>query len=256
MTLTGFKIVAAVSILLLTAFCGLLPLKVSHTREKFFAFGENFASGVFLSAAFLDLIPCAENGLQELGNHVTYPIIGLICVITFLFLFLLERGANHYREKKIATATHSNLTSLIPFLLILVLSIHALVEGAAIGINFSLAGSMVLFLAVIAHKGSEGFALTANLRRFSISDKRIFRAIVIFSTVTPIGILIASTIGLFLYSHNGILTEIIFNAIAAGTFLYLGTAHLITHDAHKMNFIQALALISGISLMSVVTIWV
>jgi solute carrier family 39 (zinc transporter), member 1/2/3 len=256
MTLTGFKIVAALSILCLTAVCGLLPLKISRAKEELFIFGENFASGVFLSAAFLDLLPNAENGLKEIHDHFVYPVIGLVCVITFMFLFFLERGANHYREKKISAAKNSELTNLIPFILVLVLSIHALIEGAAIGMNFSLAGSMILFLAVIAHKGSESFALTANLSKFFIPRKKIFRTVSIFSTITPIGILIASTVGIFLYSRDGVLTEAIFNAVAAGTFFYLGTSHLIAHNAHKISFNQTLALIFGITLMSIVTIWV
>ena len=250
MYLIIFKAIAATSIFLLTITAGLLPLKIIKTKTSLLYLGDAFASGVFLSAALLHLLPEADKGFQQILTNHTYPIAQLICVITFILLSIMERsvltyGKHHFSDSK----------TIAPFLLVLLLSVHSLVEGAAIGTGFSLAETSMIFFAVIAHKGSESFALAVNLNRYSLSTKNIQKIITIFSFITPLGIFVASLIMYVLQTRAGSALGATLNAITAGTFLYLGTEHMVEKTKSFESPIEILALLLGITLMALVAIW-
>lgn len=158
-----------------------------------------------------------------------------------------DKGGKHSSNKNIIT----------PYLLLLILSVHSFIEGSAIGISGSLAGMLVIYLAVIAHKCSESLALTSNLYRYDIKIKHICWLIFVFSLLTPLGIFLASLVENMLHlAANGNLFEATFDAIAAGTFLYLGTVHIMECKKSFEDFGEITALILGITLMAVVALWV
>jgi solute carrier family 39 (zinc transporter), member 1/2/3 len=250
MHLILLKVVAATSIFLLTLTTGLLPLKLAKNKAHLLCLGDAFASGVFLSAALLHLLPEADAGFRQIASS-GYPFAQLICIATFVFLLIMEHsvfacGKRFFPESKIVA----------PLMLVLLLGLHSLVEGAAIGTGTNIAETSMLFFAVIAHKGSESFALAVNLRRYELSTKNIRRIIALFSFITPLGIFIASLVMYTLHSNSGNTIESVFNSIAAGTFLYLGVEHLVDGKDTCKGFIEILALMAGVGLMALVAIWV
>lgn len=251
MPIVSFKIIAALSILILTIVAGLLPLRLAKNYKHLLHFGDAFASGVFLSAALLHLLPEAEQGFSHVLGSINYPAAQLICIVTFIVLLLMERGVLIYGH---CHEPNGNITT--PFLLTLVLTIHSFVEGAAIGISSSFAGAFIIYLAIIAHKGSESFALSTNLHRYNLTLRNITRIILIFSLMTPLGVFAASLTKYCLQTNSGELLEATFNAIATGTFLYLGTAHIIEGVKSFERIGELVSLIFGITLMALVAIWV
>lgn len=250
MYLIIFKVIAAASIFLLTLTAGLLPLKIAKDKTHLLGLGDAFASGIFLSAALLHLLPEADQVFHDVfGNNCHYPFAQLICITVFVLLLVMERSVITYGKYHF-----SDNRSTAPFLLVLLLSIHSLVEGAAIGTNINLVETSMIFFAVIAHKGSESFALAANLHRYSLSEKNIRKIMTIFSFITPLGIFIASLIMYALQTSSGNILGAIFNAITAGTFLYLGTEHMVEKTKSFDNPSEILALILGITLMALVAI--
>lgn len=251
MHLITFKIVAATTIFLLTVIFGLLPARIAKTRAHWLHLGDAFAGGVFLSAALLHLLPDADNKFREIlsGNDI-YPFAYLICITAFICLLIMERGISAYNKNR--EVKNKNLSS---FLLVLLLSIHSLAEGAAIGAGNSLIETSMIFFAVIAHKGSESFALAVNLQRHLISAANIKKIILFFALVTPLGIFIASLVTYLLQTGSGNLLGAILDAITAGTFLYLGTEHMLECDQPFEHHNEILALIIGIAMMAVIAIW-
>lgn len=305
MSLLLCKTLAAISIFLLTLVAGLLPLRVAVRNKKILHLGDAFASGIFLSAALLHLLPDAEASFAKFhaaatsvgGGGETYPLAQLFCAISFVVLLLMERGLVVYGKYKarflclngngnsvddkgeygqagnVAAPTNlcchgascdctngsatTNKNVVMPYLLLLILAVHSFIEGSAIGIGDTFASVLVIYLAVIAHKCSESLALTSNLYRYSLSIKRIAWIIFIFSFLTPLGILFASVIeNAVHFSANSSLFEGLFDAVAAGTFLYLGTVHIMECEKSFEDLGEIIALILGITLMSVVAIWV
>lgn len=281
MILITFKLIAVVSIFLLTLCAGLIPLRFAIKRNQLFHLGDAFASGIFLSAALIHLLPDAEVVFHKIYGSDSYPLAELYCIITFVFLLVIEHGAaiyskyrksnhSHNHDAQYSPADSNNLALqqdmteqcgcgkniFTPILLLLVLSIHSFVEGAAIGISPDFASALIIFIAVIVHKGSESLALASNLYRYALQLKHIGRLIILFSFMTPLGILLASLVNDTISGNTGLMLEAIFNAIAAGTFLYLGTVHIMKCEKSFENFNEIFALILGVILMSTVALWI
>jgi len=66
-------------------------------------------------------------------------------------------------------------------MLAVILVIHSLIEGAALGVNATFSTASVIFVAIIAHKGSESFALAVILNRSQLSLKAVMITILIFA---------------------------------------------------------------------------
>lgn len=294
MNLIIYKSLAAVSIFALTLIAGLLPLRIALRNKQLLHLGDAFASGIFLSAALLHLLPDAEAGFAKWRGGIDgYPVAQLICAVAFVMLLLMEHGLMIYGRRKFqqnsrhehhgdeisgkggdnrvsdagidicchgASCVCSNVGEknvVTPYLLLLILSVHSFIEGSAIGISGNFAGVLIIYIAVIAHKCSESLALVSNLFRYALHPKRICWLIIIFSLLTPTGIFSASLIEnlLHLNAENN-LFACSFNAIAAGTFLYLGSVHIMECEKSFEDLGEITALILGIGVMAVVALWV
>lgn len=252
MSLVAFQILSATIIFLVALIAGLLPSQVLMRHEKGLAIGDAWASGVFLGAAFLHMLPDAAEGFLKANIH--YPFIYAICLAGFLFLGILERVALNLTP--FVKKDRSHITGI---LLLIILSIHSIIEGGAIGINVTISIAMTIFIAVLAHKGAASFALAMNLHRSPIKHKTVIAMIVFFSLMTPLGIFLAALVVDYTQAPAELLLEAIFNAFAAGTFLYIGVRHLMEKQFAEYTHIDGateyLAIIAGILVMAIVAIY-
>lgn len=253
MTLFYYKVIAGLLIFLTTVIVIIYPIK-SRTYPKHhrpLELADAFASGIFLGAALFHMLPDAIKSFSTVLVHTDYPIAELFCAGGFLMLLFLERLSNYFA----ATKNHEHMLS---YTLALILIIHALIEGAVLGVNTTLATASVIFLAIIAHKSSESFALAVILNRSGLALKRIITIIVLFSFMTPIGIVLGSSLTNLLQSDKHLLFTASFNAFAAGTFLYMSTLHHINHHQRQHeaeNLLEFGTLLIGLVIMGVLGIW-
>ncbi|KAG2155907.1 Zinc/iron permease [Suillus bovinus] len=106
------------------------------------------------------------------------------------------------------------------------LSVHALVDGYALGVSSletrSGALSFVVFLAIIIHKAPTALALTSSLMATSLPPSECKRHLLLFSLATPVSAMLSYV----LYTHTGdgnnllVGTPLLFSG---GTFLYVAT---------------------------------
>ena len=170
------------------------------------------------------MLPDSTHTFNQLYPSLTYPIPEMICLIGFLLLLFLER---------LSFANQSlNAKETIPYVLSLILIIHSLTEGTALGISNNFTESMMLFIAIIAHKSSDSFALCIILMRYQFPLKHIIWMMIFFSLMTPLGIAIGSIINFYTQSTHGLLLAALFNAFAAGTFIYISTLHHLRFHQH------------------------
>lgn len=253
-TLLIFKMIAIIAIFLLTIAAGLFPLSLVKTQGRFLALGDAFASGVFLSVAILHMLPDAVSSFQEVLPHVHYPLAYLFCILAFLLMLLLENSFSHTHGDDIH---HTHQTT--PYVLAFLLSVHSFIEGAALGINTTLASASIIFIAIMAHKGPESFALLMSLQRYLLPTKKIISAILLFSLMTPLGIALATTMIHVLQAHSSKLLEASLNAFAAGTFLYIGVSHTMEKKCQiggdSSPWSELIALLIGITSMAIVAEW-
>lgn len=245
MTLVSYKIIAALLIFFAGLATAIYPLKKKQTdgHADSFELGEALASGIFLGAAFFHMLPEAIKLFGQISTS-TYPIPEAICLGGFLLMLSLERLS------LTSAAKHSRMS--IPYILATILIIHALTEGAALGISATLPETALIFIAILAHKGSESFALCVTMLRHHLPLRHIISIILFFSLMTPFGIAIGMMLYDITFVDHGKLITACFDAFAAGTFLYISTLHHIRfhqHTEEKQGMAELGFLVLGLVMM-------
>lgn len=244
------KIIFLISVLLVALIAGYGPFhsKVRLGKAKDFVIGQALASGIFLGAGLIHMLGDSVNDFAAL--HIHYPIPFLLAGIMFLLLLLLEHIARHMLEH--GQANHG----LFAVLACLILSIHSLLAGAALGLSTTLSVMTILFIAIIAHKWAASFALAIQINQSTLSLKSGLMLFALFAIMTPLGILAGDMVTHHLIQYPWLAPT--FNALAAGTFLYLGTLHGLSRSfmvKQCCNMWQFSYVIIGFALMAVVAIW-
>jgi zinc transporter 1/2/3 len=114
----------------------------------------------------------------------------------------------------------------------------------------------VLMLAILAHKWAASFALACQISQSGLSTKWCLFGFVLFSLMAPAGVIGAAVATPYLTQNP--LLEPCANAIAAGTFLYLGTLHGLEKAImvkHCCNLRHFAFVIFGFCVMSLVALW-
>jgi solute carrier family 39 (zinc transporter), member 1/2/3 len=239
MPLLMLKYTACLALLLLV----LLPILYAQKYLKTTTFlnqAEALTAGLFLGAGLLHLLP------SSLPQHAeAYPWSFLIIGITLLGFLLME----HILAEK--NSLHQQDTPNI--CAIIMLCCHAFTAGLAVGISTQLNDASTLLLAIFAHKWIESVAFYTMLAQCTwFKTARGIFIVLFFALMTPLGILFGTQIHQ-LNDHTFI------NAVATGTFLYIGTLHglkksiLIERCCHLKDFFLV---ILGYSIMAILAIWV
>ena len=110
-----------------------------------------------------------------------------------------------------------------PYVLMIALSVHAAFEGLALGLQTQMIDVLNIVLAIGIHKGAAASALGISLvKNFPNDFGQVRKLLFVFSMATPIGIIIG-----ILASSAGVIVDVIFSSLAAGTFVYIGCTEII-----------------------------
>ena len=213
----SLKIFFALSILLVILLAGWIPFKhrLKNNTHTDFPLGETLATGVFLGGGLLHMLPESAHMFQQQGYH--YPFAFFITGVIFLvFLWLEHLGNELYHHKD---ATHPGFA----ILACLMLSIHSLVLGTALGLSQDYSLAIMLFLAIITHKWAESFAIAVELNKSTLTNKKNIMLFLMFASMSPLGIYIGWACGRGVETNS--LLDPVLMSVSAGTFLYLGTLH-------------------------------
>ena len=244
----SIKLIFALIVLVITIIAGAYPFVRKSQNIHFHSqIGEALAAGVFLGAGLIHMLGDSFSDFDSM--HIDYPYPALLAGAVFLFFLLLEHiGKDIYQH-------HGN-SNAFAVLATVMLSIHSFLAGAALGVSGSLAVSIMIFLAIIAHKWAASFALSLQINKSSLTVKKGIFLFAIFAIMLPLGVVTGST-ALTKLGHYPLIQPI-FTAVAAGTFLYLGTLHgleraVMVKDCCKLKTFSFV--IIGFALMAVVAIW-
>ena len=223
------------------------PAEGDHVEG--YARGEALAVGVFLGAGIIHMLGDAASDFDEAG--VAYPVGELLCGTVVLLLLWLEHLGN-----KLAGASGTSEGSVLAILAAIILALHSFLVGAALGTASELTTTVVVFLAVLAHKWAAAFALGLTLSRSRLGKRTTTALFLIFALMFPVGAAVGAGALAVTASHP--LFEPTFASLAAGTFIYLGTLHGLTSStliAKCQHFPQFAMVATGFVLMAVVAIW-
>ena len=225
MSLFSYKGSIAVIITLVTLVSGFASLHFIRRYQHFLAVCDAFADGIFLGTAVFHVFPDA---LQEI------PILLAILItsVGFFLLFILERWIIHHEKKRQAIA-NDHICTASGLMLVSILSVHAFIAGSALGVSDTKSNVSILLIAILAHKGFESFALMIGLHRSLKNEKKIKGILWTFTFVTPLGIILSALIQTFFQIQTANLITSLFDAFAAGSFLYIGTLHARHNHFHS-----------------------
>lgn len=253
---TTFKVIAFGVIFAVGLCGGLLALGVGRSRssEVFLSLGSAFAAGIFLGAGLVHLMPDSISALNDTFTDLEFPIGFLLTAVGFVVILFLERillGDSHGHG---ASAPAGNLSS---YALAIVLSVHSVLAGAALGTENTLAGLAIIFFAIVVHKAAAGFALVVDFQRAGFPRKETIAILALFSAMTPLGILLGAVLDHLLEERYGRLFEGVFDALAAGTFLYIAILEIISKEfAEPERLVSKFSfLCSGLGVMALIALW-
>jgi zinc transporter 1/2/3 len=137
------------------------------------------------------------------------------------------------------------------------LSVHAILEGLALGAQPAFAEATVLFVAIFAHKLMAGFALGTSLARSAIPARFRLGLLAVFAGATPVGIVLGAMPAMGLEGSLREGFEAAFLSLAAGTFVYVALLDILRDELLEPgNRFQLFGLVLlGAALMGVLSIW-
>lgn len=246
MSILTIKFIAALAILGVGIVGGLIPLLAARRQagRRFLSLGNALAGGIFLGAGFIHLLPEAAEALEEV---VDYPLAALLAALGVGVLLLIDRVVFESSRAQGSEQPGGAGQPIYPIVLLVVLSIHSVIAGIALGLEPEVAASVLVMLGILFHKGSAAFALMVSAHSSGADKARLRLILTVFVLMTPLGILLGTVAANMLEGPAASLIEGSFNALAAGTFIYVAILDVI--DAEMSRFDDRLARFVSSALM-------
>ena len=261
----GIKLALLAAVLAAGAVGGAIPLSRGKGAAggRLLGWGNALAAGIFLGAGFIHMLPDASEAWEALGWH--YPIAFLLAAGGFVLMLLIEHvlmpETAHemmhapagdpfpHRPEQGGLAAYAALTAL---------SIHSFLAGLTLGAEPELAGALVIFVAILAHKTTAGFALGVSLVRNPLARRHAWQLLAIFAFATPLGILVGLGLGGILEGPTQRTFEATSLALAAGTFAYVATLDILRNELLEpgSRWSRWVCVASGTGLMGLLAVWV
>jgi solute carrier family 39 (zinc transporter), member 1/2/3 len=245
------KVVSVLIIVAVALAAGWAPLRrrADDAHVEGYARGEALAVGVFLGAGIIHMLGDTASDFVEAG--ITYPVGELLCGAVILLLLWLEHLGH-----RLADVRDVNEGAVLAILASLILALHSFLVGAALGTASEISTTILVLVAVLAHKWAAAFALSLTLSRSQLSPRNATGLFLTFVMMFPVGVAVGASALALTASHP--LFEATFAGLAAGTFIYLGTLHGLTSStliAKCQHFPQFAMVVLGFLLMAVIAIW-
>jgi solute carrier family 39 (zinc transporter), member 1/2/3 len=275
--LLELKLAAIVVIFAIAVAGGMLPRRVGRLENSdvVFSISNAFAGGLFLAVGLVHMVGDSGEHFREAGVEIQPNPELLLAVAGFLGVLLLEMVAGGRLKANLAESMgpgqleadddghiHGPIdapedAAFRARVLILLLSVHSLIEGLAVGIEAEIAALVAILIAILAHKGPEAYALGVSLYEAETPRPSMIRQSLLYAAMTPIGIAIGAAVSTSLSGDGEAMTEAIFDGLAAGSFIYIATIGILKREFSDPSRLlwKFGAAVAGVVLVSVVAIW-
>jgi zinc transporter ZupT len=226
--LSSFQLLCLVSILVVAVAGGYYPLfRRDQAREgQGFPLGQAFAAGVFLALSLVIMLPNGFHLFRKALPGVDFPLASLPASGAFVALLALAHVLSVKRSS--AHEAREITTPVIPVVMTIAIVIPSFLLGTALGVSDKLSG-IAIFFAIVAHKGSAGFALALSMVRSTMTRAQSLLLFGFFALSTPLGILVGADVHEFLSGHAMLLVKAVILSLASGVFLFMATLHEMKH---------------------------
>jgi zinc transporter ZupT len=214
-----------------TALGGLFALR--RRRHLYLVMGA--AAGLLIGSALLDLLPEA---LALVRDHGRSGVMGVVLAAVAGFLvFLAVDHAVHY-----AAAGHQDQgTRAFGAVAALGLTVHSFLDGLAIGTAFEQSAALgsLVGVAVIAHDFGDGVSTVSVV----LGSRGALRASVLWLLADAAAPVAGALVARSLHLPRELLADLL--GFFAGTFLFIGAAHLLPEAAHEGRKAPLAATVAG-----------
>ncbi|MYB17489.1 MAG: hypothetical protein F4Y16_00615 [Holophagales bacterium] len=226
----AIKIVAGLSIFGIAIVGGMIPILVARQQasRRYLSLGNALAGGIFLGVGFVHLLPEADEALRKL---VDYPLAPLLAALGVGLLLLVDRVFLESRNSMLGREDERTRPPFYAFVLLIVLSVHSIIAGMALGLQPEAAAALVVMLGILFHKGSAAFALIVTAH--SAGNRKLWQTLWLFSVMTPLGIVFGTVAGQVFEGRTALIFEGSFNAVAAGTFIYVAVMDVLDAEMSR-----------------------
>lgn len=237
------KIVSAALIFIVGAAGAYSAIKVQGSgRSNLLSIGNCIAGGVFIGAGLIHTLADSAALYGTLFPDLDFPAWAATAGLTVVLLLWIDNRLSNSSASDSASS----------FALFIVLSLHSVIAGMALGVEAHPAQSIALLVAILAHKGSAAFAL--GLRT---SKEKYWLAMFGFALMTPIGVLLGTAMAETLQGNSSLYFEAVFDSVAAGTFLYVALCEILPREMSQSRNSSSLAAsaLAGLLLMAVLALY-
>ena len=189
-----------------------------------------FSGAYLLSVSILHLLPVifTNDAQKYIGIYILFGF--LIQIILEHFSKGIEHGHGHFRNRQI-----------IPFSVVISLCLHAFLEGIPLAGQLHGHAHNALLTGVVLHKLPVAIVLMTLFVQSNIGKKRSYVLLLIFATMSPLGVLTGEFFTTLVNYQNEIM------AIVIGVFLHISTTILFESNTdHKFNLQKILIIITAI----------
>ncbi|KAK7802965.1 hypothetical protein U0070_008532 [Myodes glareolus] len=288
--LLGVKIGCLLALLVLTLGCGLAPIYFRWFQMDA-ATGRHYrvlsllgciSAGVFLGAGLMHMTAEAlegiESEIQKLVVQVEYPYGELVISLGFFFVFLLESLALQYCQGDAGGSTvreeewggthafgfhkHPPVPSpsqgpLRALVLLISLSFHSVFEGLAVGLQTTVAATVQLCVAVLAHKGLVVFSVGLRLLKVGAGSWWATFCILSLALMSPVGLALGLTVAGAASGPGQGLAQAVLEGVAAGTFLYVTFLEILPRElaCPEGPLVKCGCVAAGFAFMALIALW-
>lgn len=226
----AIKIIAGLSIFGIAIVGGMIPILVARQQasRRYLSLGNAFAGGIFLGVGLVHLLPEADEALRVV---VDYPLAPLLAAVGVGLLLLIDRVILERRTSRLAQPGERTRSRLFAYILLIVLSAHSIIAGMALGLQPEAAAALIVMFGILFHKGSAAFALIVT--SYAAGNRKLWQTLGLFSVMTPLGIVLGTVTGEVLEGRAALIFEGSFNALAAGTFIYVAVMDVLDAEMSR-----------------------
>ncbi len=233
-SLVALKIFAALSVLAVAVLGGIIPMLAARRQSsrRFFSLGNALAGGIFLGVGFTHLLPEAE---EMLAGFTDYPLGPLLAAGGIAILLWIDRVYFESLGPKANGESGERRQPVYPVVMLAALSVHSVITGIALGLEPEIAASVLVMTGILLHKGSAAFALMVSAHTSGMNQYQLRLVLAIFVSMTPLGIAFGASVSSLMNGESAELAEGVFNALAAGTFIYVAVMDVIDSEMSRID---------------------
>lgn len=239
-----FKILAALTIFAI-GMGGAATSRSLRASEAlgWLALANCFAGGIFIGAGLIHTLADSAGLFTSLLPDLDFPLWAAIAAFSVAVLLWIDQSLS---------SSESGSGGVRGFTLFIVLSLHSLLAGAALGLEPHPMQAIAILLAILAHKGSASFALGLQT-----NESGYWRRMTMFSLMTPLGVIGGTMLLSVLQNQNELYFEAAFDAVAAGTFIYVAVAEILPKEMSKSQQPHKLGVsaLAGLALMAMLALY-